>query len=495
VKLSQGAPFGLPFEVCFSYISFQFLQLSFNNNRSDIQGPMALAETDVNLALYIGESFIEAHLCHNQKTVHFSRWYLGKEGFKTGLQKFFQEANVQKIHKAFVASRFVEKILSYRLGGSVATITTKGFESWAGSRQPLNKEVGPLSSTELAFSVDERCNAQGDLEKELSDSEITELIEKLRQKQAKRVCIHFLNSAKNPHNQNKLKEALLRESFEVFAPIPNSGPIDEVSQWRKNVLNASLSGTFEEVQQELNEGLKGFLPEGARAVFFGADCQLFDKENHQRLGSMWGAAAAWSRALKMRTKGPFDILYLGLEQFSVISPQKEMQTWQSPWGMIHAPQIHNAALSLQPTTSIEIGPWSELTFSKNTLGYEPGPMFMGRGQVPTFIDLWEEKTAALKGISDRRSAQGVQKFKNQLLALNKASSQKIDSEEKLISHLREVALHKLTVEIALLTEHSKVICMGALAPLFLPELKKRLPQYQFELLPETETSLLLNQGH
>jgi hypothetical protein len=46
-----------------------------------------------------------------------------------------------------------------------------------------------------------------------------------------------------------------------------------------------------------------------------------------------------------------------------------------------------------------------------------------------------------------------------------------------------------------MTENSKVVCMGALAPLFLPELKKRLPQLQFELLPETETSLLLNQGH
>ncbi|MBS1971047.1 MAG: hypothetical protein JSU04_12105 [Bdellovibrionales bacterium] len=456
---------------------------------------MALAETDVNLALYIGESFVEAHLCHNQKTVHFGRWYLGKEGFKAGLQRFFQEANVQKIHKAYVASRFVEKILSYRLGGSVATVTTKGFESWAGFRQPQNQKVGPLSSTELNFSVEERCNAAGTIEKELADSEITELVEKLRQKQAKRVCIHFLNAGKNPHNQNKLKEALIKESFEVFAPAFDTANCDEVSQWRKNILNASLSGTFEEVQEELNEGLTGILPEGERAVFFGADCQFFDKENHQRLGSLWGAAAAWSRALQKRIKGEFDILYLGLEQFSVITPLKEMQNWNSPWGMIRAPQIQNAVLSLQPTTSIEIGPWGELTYSRDVLGYEPGPMFMGRGQVPTLIDLWEEKTASLKGVGERRSPQGVQKFKNQLLALNKASTQKIDSEELLFSHLREVALHKLTVDIALMTENSKVVCMGALAPLFLPELKKRLPQLQFELLPETETSLLLNQGH
>lgn len=456
---------------------------------------MTLAETDVNLALYIGESFVEAHLCHNQKTVHFSRWYLGKEGFKSGLQKFFQEADVQKINKAFVASRFVEKILSYRLGGSVATVTTKGFENWAGIRQPQNSKVGPLSSTDLIFSAEERCSAQGQLEKELSETEMTELVEQLRQKQAKRVCIHFLNASKNPHNQNRLKDVLAREGFEVFVPVTDDADNDEVSQWRKNVLNASLSGTFEEVQEELNEGLKNFLPEGDRAVFLGSDCEFFDKENHQRLSSLWGAPAAWSRGLKKKHKGAFDILYLGLEQFSLITPDKKSQKWNSPWGTIHAPHTQSQLLTLQPTTSIEIGPWGELTFSKNALGFEPGPMFMGRGQVPTLLDLWEDKTAVLKGVAERRSPQGLQKFKNQLLALNKSSAQKLDSEEKLFSHLREMALHKITIDVALLTENSKILCMGALAPFFVAELKKRLPQHQFELLPETETSLLLNQGH
>ena len=81
------------------------------------------------------------------------------------------------------------------------------------------------------------------------------------------------------------------------------------------------------------------------------------------------------------------------------------------------------------------------------------------------------------------------------MALNKASTQKIDSEEKVFTNLREISLHKLTVDIALLAENTKLVCMGALAPFFVAELKKRLPQYQFELLPETETSLLLNQGH
>lgn len=457
---------------------------------------MAQAETDVNLALYIGESFVEAHLSHNQKSVHFSRWYLGKEGFKSGLQKFFQESGVQKISRAVVASRFVEKIFSYRLGGSVATLTTKGFENWAGIRQPPQLKTGPLSSQDLVFAVNERCNAQGGIEQELADNEISELIEKLKQKQAKRVCVHFLNAHKNSLNQNKMKEALAREGFEVFIPTyDDPHGHDEVSQWRKNILNASLSGTFEEVQDELNEGLKAYLPEGERAQFLTADARFFDKENHQRLSSLWGAYGAWSCELRKQRKDKFNILYLGLELFSLITPDEKMQDWQSPWGKICVPQVKNILLGLQPTVAIEIGPWGEITFAKNPLGYEPGPMFMGRGQVPTLLDLWEEKTAALKGIGERRSPQGLQKFKNQLLALNKVSAKKFDSEEKMFLHLRELALHKLSTDIAINAENSKLVCMGALAPLFIGELKKLLPQFQFELLSETETSLMLSQGH
>lgn len=454
---------------------------------------MAVAESDVILALYIGESFVEAHISHNQKAVHFNRWYLGKEGFKTGLQKFLQEAGVEKINKAYVASRFIEKIFSYRLGGSVATLTTKGFENWPGLRQPATSKVGPLSSVDLIFSVDERCNAQGEIEKEISETELTELVEKLKAKQAKRVCLHFLNAAKNPANQNKAQEILSREGFEVFIPVLGN-TTDEVAQWRKNILNASLSGTFEEVQQELNEGLKNYLPEGQRALFYSSEECVFDQENRHRLCSLWGAQRVWSQQLKKKQLEKFEILYLGLEQFSLIHPDLHCEFWNSPWGLVSAPHVKTQILSLQPTTALEVNSWGELGFSKNVLGFEPGPMFMGRGQVPTLLDLWSESTAEVKGVAERRSPQGFQKFKNQLLALNKSTSHPYGTEEKLFSSLQKLSLEKLSLEIALRSENTRILCMGALARIFATELKKKLPQYQFEVLAENETVSLLNQG-
>jgi N-methylhydantoinase A len=221
---------------------------------------------------------------------------------------------------------------------------------------------------------------------------------------------------------------------------------------------------------------------------------MFDKENNQRLSSLWGAYGAWARGLSKKTPAKFDILYLGLEQFCVLHPEKQSQIWDSPWGAIQAPQVKSQMLSLQPTTSIAITPWGELAFSKTALGYEPGPMFMGRGQVPTLLDLWGENTSEIKGVAERKSAQGLQKFKNQLLALNKTATTPYETEGKLLKGLQQLAFQKLTSEISLQIETPKVICMGALASLFVPELKKRLPHLQFEMLPETETSSLLSQG-
>ncbi|MBC7370513.1 MAG: hypothetical protein H7326_03050 [Bdellovibrionaceae bacterium] len=454
---------------------------------------MAVADSEVILALYVGESFAEVHLSQNNKELHFHRWYLGKDGLKGGIIKFLQEKSVGPIAKAIVASRFPEKILSYRLGGSVAVLTTKGFENWPGSRQPANAKAGSLSSMDLLFSVDERTGASGITEKIPDEKEIAEILEKLKAKQAKRVCLHFLNATQNPANQNAVKAKLIEAGFEVFTPEASRPPLDEAATWRKNILNASLSGTFEEIQEEINLALKDHLPEGQRALFVSGEGQLFDKENQHRLSSIWGASQMWARNIKRKDK--FEILYLGLEMFALLNPTKSDLNWISPWGPVRSQRIKNHVLCLQPTTPIELTPWTELAFAKTSVGYEPGPIFMGRGQVPTMLDLWGADTEGIRGLDERRTAQGLQKFKNQLWALNKSTGQPLDTEEAVPLSLRQLALQKMAADIILHAESKSLVCMGALAPLFGAALKRYLPEFTLEILPETETSFMLSQGH
>ncbi len=452
---------------------------------------MALAESDVTLALYVGESFAEAHLAQQRKTLNFHRWYLGKESLRVGIGKVLQDSGIQKITKAFVASRFPEKIFSYRMGGSVAVLTTKGFENWPRSRQPAALKSLPLSAADLLFSVDERVLSDGSISKEPSESEITDLIDKLKLKQAKRVCIHFLNARSNPANQEKVKTALIQASFEVFTPDATASETDEVALWRKNILNASLSGTFEEIQEEIHSALQPYLPDGTRAAFLSGDGHFFDKEVHHRLSSLWGGAYAWAQGLKNESHS--DILYLGLEQFCLLSPEKIALNWESPWGKVFNTQVQNHMLSLQPTTTIELNLWNELGFSKKPVGYEPGPMFLGRGQSPTLLDLWASESAAVKGLSERISPPGIQKFKNQMVALNRATTSPFDSEERVLARMRQNAIKNICADIITSSDNKRLLCLGALAPLFAPEIQKHLKKFEIKILPETETSFLIGQ--
>lgn len=454
-----------------------------------------MAQADPTLSIFIGESFAEAFLSStpHSSTGLFHRWYLGKEGLRGGLQRFLQNAGIGKLEKAIVGSRFLEKIFSYRLGGSVATVTTAGFETWTTLRQPGAAKPSQLSSTELVFSIDERCDAKGHIQKEISVEAITNLIESLRAKEAKRVCIHFLNASKNPANESQLQKALLQEGFEVFVPAKSETSEDEVSRWRKNALNASVSGTFEEVQAEINLALSNYLPEGRLASFLSSDGSLFTTEPEHRLSSLWGPTFAWSQALRTLAGENADVLYLGLDQFSILYPGKTVHEWQSGWGTIAIPHVKTHVLSLQPTSAIEVNAWGALDFSA-PLGYEPGPMFMGRGQAPALLDLWAEDLTGIMALEERRSAPGLQKFKNQMWALNKTSAEPFEAEEKVQPSLRELALQKLALDLQVASSQKKMVCFGTLAPIFFAQLKKRLPQIQFELRPESETASLLSEG-
>lgn len=452
---------------------------------------MALAESDVTLALYVGESFAEVHLRDQNKTHSFHRWYLGKEGLRAGLTKILKDSGFQKLTKAIVASRFPEKILSYRLGGSVAVLTTEGFESWPRSRQPFALKLAPLSSLDLHFSVSERISSNGDIEKEPSEFEIADIIEKLKLKQAKRVCIHFLNANKNSSNQEKVKAALLHENFEVFTPDGAPPEMDEAALWRRNILNASLCSTFSEVQEEINLALQPYLSEGERAIFLSGDGHRFDKECRYHLNSLWGASYAWAQNLKRSES--FDIVYFGLEQFCLLSPQNKTSYWQSPWGKVSNNRIQNHLLCLQPTTAIELSMWNELGFSKNHLGYEPGPMFLGRGQLPTLLDLWATEASDIKGLEERVSLQGIQKFKNQMWALNKSALTPLDSDEKVLRTLRQNAIRTLCADIVINAEQKSLYCLGALAPIFGAELKTSLSEFNIKILPDDTTSSLIGQ--
>ncbi len=427
------------------------------------------------LGVSVGESFAEISLFQNPasfteaQVLGQKRSYLPRESLKSSLQSFLAQHQATPPEFAVFSLRFLEKILDYRLGGSVAQIVTAGFENWIRLRSQ-NTALPALSSSELIFPVQERMTAQGKIEKILEESELQAIAEKLKTTECKRVCIHFLHAPTNPAHEIQAAEFFKAQGFEVFVP-EKSGGEDEVSRWRKNTLNASVSGTFQELKEQIIEATQGIL--SAEKIFFlGSQGEVFQDESTSRLSTMFAVNSAMAKVLGAPQQK--DVLYLGLEKFVLISGKEWRSTWPSAWGLVECSLPESRELALQPTAGLEINFFEHLDFSTKVESWEPGPMIMGRGQKPTLIDLWSESSEIqeLEGLKDRVAAQGQQRFKNTLMTLWKSCRQKNVDMDKMTTQLRRLSAQTVLLETLLHQKTESVIVAGPLAPLFKDALKK-----------------------
>ena len=66
-----------------------------------------------------------------------------------------------------------------------------------------------------------------------------------------KVAIHFLHAKTNPIHQNQVVEYFKNKGYEVF--LPSTTPqVDEGARWHRNLLNASLKGSYDEIKKELD---------------------------------------------------------------------------------------------------------------------------------------------------------------------------------------------------------------------------------------------------
>lgn len=439
------------------------------------------------LGISVDESFVEIGLLSKNKLVDSQRSFLPRENLRSALRKFLEKHRSTPIDRAYVSLRFLEKILDYRLGGSVAQLVTEGFENWLQIRSS-KPEAQSLSNPDLIFAVPERVSATGEIIKAIDEENLAQIEAKLKLMEVKRVCIHFLHAAAQPQNQSAARDFFVARGFDVFVPPASENP-DEISRWRANTLNASMSGTFLEIQDEVAAACEGQV--GPENIFYlSSEKKTFQKENHRRLGSLFS-----TRSAIVHTQGSdADLLYLGVEKFSWLR-KSETPLWQSAWGEVELSHPLCVDLEIQPTSAIALNEFSELDFSEKIEGFEPGPIFMGRGQRPTFLDLYseDENLKSLEGICDRIPATAGAKIKNTLTALAKTATARGGVEASaLASKLRDLALDRISMEVNLCSEKIKIV--GPLAPLLGPALLSRNPNWQLEKNPFVDSLSVAKAG-
>ncbi|MGZ3771090.1 MAG: hydantoinase/oxoprolinase N-terminal domain-containing protein [Bdellovibrio sp.] len=418
------------------------------------------------LGVSIGESFAEYSLLHDAEPVAEKRVYLSRENLKNSLQQFVLELGDKKPAFAFISFRLPKKLLSFYLTGSVAHVTTEGFEQWLNI---CGKSTNTLTNKELLFSVSERTLADGTIEKALNLSDLEPIAEKLKLTECKKVCLHFLHSSMNSTHVDMAGAFFQEKGFEVFIPEKTDNP-HEVSRWNKNILNATVSGVFADRKADVLSALEGVI-EAKNIFFLDSDGNLLMDEKPSKLGSLFSSSTALGLYF---SKQKASVLYLGLENFMLISSSSWTSLWESPWGTVEVPHLKIKELNIQPTLGIGLNGFSRFDFTTHQEGWEPGPMFLGRGQKLSLLDLWAEnnKLIHLPGLKDRFSAQGIQRFKNSLYALSKISSTKDTELDHLTKEMQSLTLQRLAIEALLHRESEKLIVTGPLANVFGNAFKK-----------------------
>lgn len=418
------------------------------------------------LGISVGESFAEYSLLKGAKPLAQKRVYLARETIKQSLTSFLAENADTPPQTVFISLKIPKKLLDYRLSGAVAQITTDGFERWLG----LNSSSKELTQEDLIFSVPERTLANGTIEIALVESDIEAIAAKLLLMNCKRVCVHFLHAKANPANQNKAAELLTAKGLEVFLPTTDCDA-SETERWNKNALNATISSVFNDRKAEIFAALPIELHE-KNVHFLDAKGGLRTPTEAVPLHGYFSALTALGKIFGAPSKA--DVLYLGFEEFTLISAMTESQRWNSQYGPVAIQHVATHALGIQPTLGLHLNVFGHLDFTDRQEGWEPGPMCLGRGQKMSLLDLWSEnsKLTSVAGLSDRLTAQGVQRFKNSLLVLTKTTAARNTDLSHITKEMQSLTMQRLALETFLHRRADKLKVTGPLASVFANVFKK-----------------------
>lgn len=333
---------------------------------------MTDTQTQANLALFIGETYCEIEVqTLDCKSIFTKEIFLPQISLKNALQT--TAAEVLKlgytIQNIYAVCRYLERLKTFRLGGSVIQVTHKGLEN---NYMLENTSRFSLAAASLIIAIDPKSSA-----KDLTEHISTEF-DRTRKvnPEANKVVINLdpkqVSAAKIEVIQNFFKE----KNFKLFT---NTTPYD-LNSIRQVLLNAGTEGTKEELTKEIHEAFPT-----AQIKFWSNDKFVSEVENYQLYFSAEDFLGSTFFSDKNKTIDK--LIHLDIENWMVLEKDHK-SSWDSPWGKIKRSHYRNTKLSLHPLTEILIDQNAYLQFSKAPAPSEPGPMTAGRGVKSLILDVF-----------------------------------------------------------------------------------------------------------
>ncbi|MCB0413723.1 MAG: hypothetical protein KDD50_05285 [Bdellovibrionales bacterium] len=439
----------------------------------------------------------------------FETWFLPKKPLLSYLKTFLETHNIDSIHKFVINTRIGESLLEKGLMNPCAFLTTAGFENWPLMNLPVQsrfftlypKRTSSPINQELIFGLDEATDVNGNITENISEQSIETLVAKLKLNNVEDVAIGFIHSNRNKDNEFNCGKLLQEKGFNIFlsyhADMIDSVNYSELSRWWSAIVNASLHSPvfeyLENIQTALAKNLKGDILQIQNSRL---ENQSYDSKNY--LNTCLAHHALLSKQLRKLDllNDQSVVVHFGIEEFVAYQDNKSPR-WLTNLGAILYPHDETQLLKIQPTQVIEKNIWGSAgfkfisrasyseTFAKQ-IGFDPGPICLGRGMKPTFLDLLflKNKLESVSKISDHLVPQRKRIVLENLLSASK-DAQKTESfsDQQITDWLMEQAVHQIYLDLVKLSEYGKkkLILTGPLASALTPDLKKYIAFETYDL--------------
>ena len=329
-------------------------------------------QTQANLALFIGETYCEIEVQNLDHQIIFSKEiFLPQITLKNALQTTSTEVSKlgYTIENVYTVCRYLERLKTFRLGGSVIQVTHKGLEN---NYMLENTGRFSLAASSLIIAIDAKIN-------------ITELSEQLNTEfdrtrkinpEANKVVMNLDPKQTSVAKAKMIQNFFIEKNFKLFF---NSTPYD-LNSIRQVLLNAGTEGTKDEITKEIRDAFPT-----AQILFWSQDRFIAEVENYQLYFSADDFLG--STLFSDKNSSIEKVIHLDIENWMVLE-KTHQPCWDSPWGKIRRPHFRNTPLSLHPLTEILIDENAFLQFSKVPAPSEPGPMTAGRGVKSLILDVF-----------------------------------------------------------------------------------------------------------
>ena len=423
------------------------------------------------IALYLGESYATLRvfdLLPNKKDLQptFEKSvYLPQTSLKNLLLQTKGAVADTEIKSIFIVTRYMDRLKTFRLGGSVVQVVPKNFEN---SYSLSNTQVQSLAAPALIFSVSpETDHAQLVVE-------LTRL--KKINPEINKVVFQLPEDLFSSEQIDLFKNFFTQENFKIFTV---SNPYD-LESVRKTLLNAGSEGTKEEILSEIKEALGETLD-----VYFWIQDHF--SKTFESLDLYFSSHCFLQNYLQQKNlKQGF---YFDFENWNLMTTQT-IEKWHSPWGTISYSHPKMEEFTISPYCELTVNSIGQLIVSKSQPQFEPGPIVAGRSVKTLILDVFSDElksSSTMTGLFPQILSDSIQqKVTNQFQILSKAQS--LDSirlsREEIKSWLRFSVLSWITQKLE--SQHCEMI--GDFAAYIHQglEVKSKIPLNQFSWMDQIQ---------